>query len=103
MAWKLRFVQRFAASKQEQFMALEAKFAQLERQNPEFPKGRRWQPYAGREPTNTLIWEAEFETLEQAQAALELIESDPHHAELFAQQVPFFQDAYTEIYRQIDV
>jgi hypothetical protein len=102
MAFKLRFVQKFQAHKRKEFIKLEKKFIELEQTNPEFPKGRRYVPYAGREPGNTLIWESEFKTLEEAQKALELIESHPKHEELFQQQVPYFLDAYTEIYESID-
>ncbi len=102
MAYKLRFVQRYRPADRAAFMKLEAQFVALEKRRADFPRGRRWQTYAGREPTNTLIWEAEFPTLAAAQQALALLEADPEHGKLLQQQVPYFQDAYTEIYEELD-
>jgi hypothetical protein len=78
-------------------MELEAKFAAMEKRRTDFPKGRRSQPYAGREPSNTLIWECEFPSLAEAQAALAMIPTDREHDELFRQQVRFMTELYTEI------
>ena len=102
MPFILRFVQRYRAADRDRFMELEAKFVALEKKRDAFPKGRRCQPYSGREPGNTLIWECEFPSLEDAQAALAKMEGDPEHDELFAQQVPFFKDAWTEIYEVLE-
>ena len=102
MPYVLRFVQRYRPADRDRFMALEAKFAAMEQRRDGFPKGRRCQPYSGREPANTLLWECEFETLEAAQEGLAKIEADPEHEELFRQQVPFFLDAYTEIYEILE-
>lgn len=102
MAYLLRFVQRFRPEDRAAFMELEAKFAELEKRRDDLPNGRRSTPYAGREPTNTLIWECEFPRLKDAQDALARIESDPEHEELFQQQVPCFLDAYTEIYEVLE-
>ncbi len=97
MPYILRFVQRYQPEQRAQFMELEAKFAALEQRRSDFPKGRRSQPYAGREPSNTLLWECEFPSLAEAQAALALIASDPEHETLFRQQVPYMRELYTEI------
>jgi hypothetical protein len=102
MSFLLRFVQKFQESEQAAFLALERKFIQLEADAPEFPKGRRYLPYSGREPSNTLIWECEFPSLEAVQQALDLLERDSRHAELFEQQVPFFIESYVEIYRGLE-
>jgi len=67
MPYVLRFVQRFRAADERAFLALEAKFAALERRHRDLPKGRRLRPYAGREPSHTLVWECEFASLEAAQ------------------------------------
>jgi len=98
MPYVLRFVQKYRPADKDAFMELEAKFAALEKRRADFPKGRRCQPYAGREAVNTLIWECEFPTLEDAQEALALLENDPEHEKLYRRQVPYFADAYTEIY-----
>jgi len=102
MAFVVRFVQRFRPEHREAFMKLEAKFAELERRRPDFPKGWRMQPYAGREPTNTLIWQFQFATLSDAQEGLARMEADPEHKRLFEAQVPYFAEAYTEIYEVLD-
>ena len=101
MSYKLRFVQRFQASHEKEFMELERAFAQLERKYADFPKGRRFRTYAGREATNTLIWECDFPTLEAAQRALQFFAQDSRHEKLFRKQAPYFLDAYTEIYEEI--
>lgn len=102
MACMLRFVQRFRPSEKAAFLALEARFAALEKRKPEFPKGRRMLPYAGREPGNTLVWECEFASVQAAQQALALLEADPDHAALFRKQSPYMDDVYTEIYELLD-
>ncbi|SFS69046.1 hypothetical protein [Paenibacillus sp. BC26] len=102
MKVKVRLVQRFQAASKAQFLTLERQFALLERENPAFPKGKRYLPYSGREAGNTLIWECEFESLEAANQALAFLEQDTSHEELAQQQLPYFQDAYTEIYRLLE-
>lgn len=102
MAYKLRFVQRFKQDKEKEFMDLEKKFIQLEQTVKEFPKGKRFIPFSGREPVNTLIWECEFPTLEEANQAVDFLGNDPRHEELFKQQVQYFIESYTEIFRTFE-
>ncbi len=102
MAYILRFVQRYRPEDREAFMALEAEFAKMEMRRDAYPKGRRSQPYAGREQTCTLVWECEFESLDAAQKGLELISNDPEHEGLYRKQVPYMQEAYTEIYEVLE-
>lgn len=101
MSFMLRFVQRFRPDQKEAFLNLEKQFIQLEQSVLEFPKGKRFIPYSGREATNTLIWQCEFETLAEAQNALVFLENDTRHEALYRQQVPFFLDAFTEIYESV--
>jgi hypothetical protein len=103
MAYVLRFVQRFRAADERAFMALEKKFAALEHRHADFPKGRRLRPYAAREPSHTLVWECEFESLAAAERGLHRITSSPEHARLLKRQVPFFLEAYTEIYEVLEL
>lgn len=70
MPYVLRLMQRFRLEARAAFMSLEAAFAALEKRRADFPKCRRVQPYAGREPVNTLIWECEFAALAEAERAL---------------------------------
>jgi len=102
MAYLLRFVQKFRPDQRDAFLELERKFIELEQATPEFPKGKRYTPYSGRESTNTLIWECEFATLADAQEALSFLEGDARHETLYRQQVPYFLEAYTEIYQSIN-
>ncbi len=103
MAYVLRFVQRYRPEGRDEFMRLEALFAALERSHPQFPRGRRSQPYAGREPGNTLVWDCPFDTIEQLNHALEVLAASAEHGELYRQQVPYMTDAYTEIYEVLDL
>lgn len=84
-------------------MALEAKFVAMEKSRPDLPQGRRSQPYAGREQTSTLIWECEFPSLAEAQNGLARLGADPQHEDLYQKQVPYMQEAYTEIYEILDL
>jgi hypothetical protein len=102
MPYILRFVQRYRPQDREDFMRLEALFAELEQRHPEFPKGRRSQPFAGKEPGNTLIWDCPFDTLAELNRALEILATSAGHTELYRQQVPYMTDAYTEIYEVLD-
>jgi len=103
MAYVLRFVQRFRPADEAAFLALEKKFAALERSKRGFPRGRRLRPYAGREPAHTLIWECEFPTLKAAEDGLARIGAEPAHEKLLRRQIPFFQDAWTEIYEVLEL
>ena len=97
MRYVLRFVQRYAPEQRAAFMDLEAKFAALEKRRTDFARGKRSQPYMGREPSNTLIWECEFPSLSEAQAALAKLAGDSEHEALFRQQAPYMRELYTEI------
>lgn len=99
----LRFVQEYPVGDREVFMELEARFAEMERRRPDLPRGRRLQAYAGREPTNALIWESSFPTLGDAVAALERIAADDEHEVLFRQQAPLITRACTEIYETLEL
>jgi hypothetical protein len=101
MAYVLRFVQRFRAEDEAAFMALEGRFADLER-GKGWPRGRRSRPFAGREPGNTLIWECELPTLAAVNDAVAAISEDPDHGRLLKRQVPFFLEAWTEVYEVLD-
>jgi len=103
MAYLLRFTQQYQAAHHEEVIKLEAQFKEIERQDPEFPQGRRYQPFASGEATHTLIWECEFPSLAAVQRALEKIESDPAHTKLFAEQSVFFTGMRTEIFKMLDL
>jgi hypothetical protein len=102
MAYVLRFVQRFRAADEAAFLALEAEFAALERRKG-WPRGRRSRPFAGRDPVHTLIWECEMETLAAVNDTVALMAKDPDHARLLKRQIPFFLEAWTEVYEVLDL
>lgn len=99
MSYKLRFVQRFKQENSKEYLEMEKAFEKLETERPGFPKGKRYLPVSGREPSNTLIWECDFDTLEAAQNALSKLMSDDQHEELFNQQSSYIVGTYTEIYK----
>jgi hypothetical protein len=101
MAYKLRLVQKFQESKKKEFLALEKRFIQLETADSYFPKGKRYLTYSGREALNTLIWECEFTNIGEVHQALEYMQNNTGHEELFAQQVNYFCESYTEIYQSL--
>jgi hypothetical protein len=97
MRYVLRFVQHYQPDQRAAYMNVEAKFAAMERRRPDFPQGRRLQPYAGREPSNTLVWECEFPSVAEVQAALAKISTDDEHEILFCEQIQYIREHYTEI------
>jgi hypothetical protein len=99
MSYKLRFVQRFKQEKAKEYLELEKQFAKMEEQYPEFPKGKRYLPVSGREPSNTLVWECDFDTLKEAQDALSFLMNDNRHEDLFNVQAEYILGTYTEIYK----
>jgi hypothetical protein len=102
MSYKLRFVQIFKQEKAKEYLAIEKQFAELESKYPEFPKGKRYIPCTGRDATNTLIWECDFPTLEEAHKAQAFFLTDSRHEDLFQIQSEFIIGTYTEIYRPFD-
>ena len=93
----MRLVQRFQASKKQQFIELEEQFAQLEARGI-LPKGERMLPLASRDPGNTLIWQSRFPNLGAAKACLQQFETSPEHEELARKQAPLFEDTWVEFY-----
>ena len=98
MPYKLRFVQRIDQAKKNEFLEIEKEFIKFEKANPHLPQGTRYLPVSGKEPTNTLVWECGFDTLEELTAQLQAIYDDPEHERLLQRQIPYMLDSYTEIY-----
>jgi hypothetical protein len=101
MAIKLRLLQTYDASHEAEFMELERKFAALERQHKDFPKGRRYKPLSASLPVNTLVWEATFPTLNEAHQAINFFAGNEQHEELARQQRPFFKDVRMEFLEEL--
>ena len=102
MPYVLRFVQRFRAADEAAFMALEREFAALEVRKG-WPRGRRSRPLAGREPAHTLVWECELASLATVHDAVATMSGDPDHERLLKQQIPFFLEAWTEVYEVLEL
>ena len=102
MSYKLRYVQVFKQEKAKEYLAIEKQFAEFEVKYAEFPKGKRYIPCAGRDSSNTLIWECDFPTLEEAHKAQAFFLTDSRHEDLFQKQSEFIVATYTEIYRPFD-
>ena len=101
MAYRLVFVQRYDRKDQERFVRLEQKFIELERRAQNLAPARRFQPVLGREPTNTLFWEAEVDSMSAAVALMEAIEDNKEHSELLEEQVGYMKDYYVEIMKEL--
>jgi hypothetical protein len=99
MSYILRLVQRYESSAAGAFLKLESEFKDLERRSPQFPQGKRYQLLSEGEPTNTLVWEGEFASLDEVQNALSKMADDPIHSALFEKQRPYIIDMRTEIYK----
>ena len=102
MAYILRFTQNYLPANHKAVLELEAQFKQIEIRHPDFPQGRRYQPMASGEPNHTLIWECELPSLAEVQKALEKIEADPTHTDLFSKQSPYFTGMRTEIFQVLE-
>lgn len=101
MVYKMRFVQTFDKKDEAAFLALEKKFIQLEEKTSNMKNGRRYVPVMGKEAVNTMIWEAEYDSAEEAMDALNIIQENPEHDELLEEQICYMRDSYVELYRQI--
>lgn len=102
MAYILRFTQSYLPAHHKAVLELEARFEQLERDNPRFPQGRRYQPLASGEPNHSLVWECEFPSFAAVEEALKTIEADPTHTELFLKQSQFFTSMRTDIFKTLE-
>jgi hypothetical protein len=103
MSYILHFVQKYQPSAAEDFFKLEAEFKNLERCSPSFPQGRRFQLLSDGQPTNTMVWEGEFASLDDVQAALQKLADDPTHTRLFEKQLPYIVEMRTEIYQLLEL
>lgn len=102
MPYKMRFVQYFDKKDADEFLKLERKFIELEKRTSSMANGKRYVPVIGREPTNTLIWECEFASMESATTALKMLEESADHDMLLSEQIVFMRDTFVEIYREIE-
>ena len=102
MSYKLRFVQIFKQEYAKEYLAIEKQFEEFEKKSPGAPLGKRYIPCSGRDASNTLIWECDFPTLEDAHRAQAFFLTDSMHEDLYLTQVKYIVSTYTEIYRPFD-
>ena len=102
MSYKLRFVQNFKQEYAKEYLEIEKQFAEFEKNNSNAPEGRRYLSCAGRDASNTLIWECDFPTLEEAHKAQAFFLTDSTHEDLFQTQAKYIVGTYTEIYKPFD-
>ena len=102
MSITMRILQQFDPAKETEFMELEKKFADLENDRSDYPKGIRMQPISSSEPCNTLIWQCEFPDIESAYKVLDFFSGDEAHEKLFEKQAPFFKQVKIEFYKNLD-
>jgi len=98
----MRIIQQFDPAREDEFMALERKFDELEKERTDFPKGKRMQPVSSAEPVNTLIWQCEFPDIETAFISLNFFEGDEAHDELYRQQVELMKSIRIEFYKTLE-
>ena len=85
------------------FMELEKKFVELEKRRPDYPKGgKRLQAISGLSPCNSITWEKEFDSLEDAYAMVEFFRGDEEHEKLAELQRPLFKNFRIEFYKVLD-
>jgi hypothetical protein len=99
----MRMLWQFDITQEERFMELEKKFAELESRREDYPKGgKRLQPISGMLPCNTITWEKEFSSLEEAYAMVEFFRGDEEHEKLGELQRPLFKDFRIEFYKVLE-
>lgn len=102
MSITMRIIQQYDVIREDEFIKLESKFAELEKSRPDFPKGKRMQPISATEPCNTLIWQYEFSDLNEAYKVLDFFKGDESHERLLKEQLPFFKQVKIEFYKNLD-
>src|SRR4051812_6516028 len=102
MNYKLRFVQIFKQEYAREYLEIEKQFEEFEKNYANAPKGRRYLSCAGRDASNTLIWECDFPSLEEVHKAQAFFLTDSTHEDLFQTQSKYIIGTYTEIYKPYD-
>ena len=98
----MRIIQQYEPQYENEFMALEKKFHELEKGRPDFPKGKRMQPISSQEPTNSLIWQYEFPDMDSAYKTLSFFKGDDEHELLFKNQVPYIKNVRIEFFNSLE-
>lgn len=101
MAYRLRFVQHYNKKDSEAFLRLERKFMALEQEENSLVVAKRFMPITGKEPTNTLIWEADLPGMDDVVSLMSSIEQDSTHDKLLQEQIVYMTDYYVEILKEL--
>jgi hypothetical protein len=102
MSVVVRFVQRVRPADMEAYLAVERSFVAWESQQGKVD-GRRLRSFAGAEPVDTLVWEGEYPTRAAAAAAIDEMEADARHRELWSEQVRYVVDRRVELFDVLDL
>lgn len=101
MSVKMRIIQVYDPAHENEFLALESQFAELEKNRADFPQGERYRPISSSLPTHTLVWESVFPSVVEANAALQAMNADNSHEELAKKQRPYFKEIKVEFLQEI--
>jgi len=99
----MRMLWQFDITEEARFMELEKQFVELELRRPDYPKGgRRMQPISAGIPCNSITWEKQFDSLDEAYAAALFFREDDEHERLCELQRPFFRNFRIEFYKILE-
>ena len=99
----MRMLWQFDITQEARFMELEKQFVELEGRRSDYPKGgKRLQPISAGIPCNSITWEKEFDSLDEAYATVQFFKGDDEHEKLCELQRPLFQEFSIEFYKVLD-
>ena len=99
----MRMLWQFDITEEARFMELEKKFVELETRRKDYTKGgRRMQPISAQMPCNSITWEKEFNSLEEAYAMVQFFRGDDEHEKLAELQRPLFREFRIEFYKILE-
>lgn len=94
-------MQHVVPANMEAYLAVEDEFAVWERRRGRVHQRRLW-AIAGAEPVDTFVREGVYPTRAAAMAAIEEMEEDPEHSELWSRQVKYIVDRRVELLDMLD-
>lgn len=99
----MRMLWQFDITEETRFMEIEKQFVELESRRKDYPKGgKRMQPVSGQLPCNTITWEKEFNSLDEAYETIQFFRGDEEHERLSELQRPLFKDFRIEFYNVLE-
>ena len=102
----MKFVERWIQSTQTQLsdkeiMEKEKKWDALEEKLGGFPKKRRYKPIFGKEASSTFVWEREWNSLAEMEAASAKYRQTPESAKMMDES-PLAEQIHMELYYTLD-